>query len=171
MPRDMQSELRQNKPFAAPEEELFLSLVRTADLLGRKLSALLKIRDLSPAQYNVLRILRGAGNKGLPCGEIGARMVTRDPDVTRILDRLERRKLVSRERGAGDRRVVSTCITPAGMSLLKTLDAPLMKIHREQLGFLAAGAVQELLGQLTHIRDRLAKDESDPDSAAAGDTA
>jgi DNA-binding MarR family transcriptional regulator len=139
MPRDMQSELRQNKPFAAPEEELLLSLVRTADLLGRKLSALLKIRDLSPAQYNVLRILRGAGNKGLPCGEIGARMVTRDPDVTRILDRLERRKLVSRERGAGDRRVVSTCITPAGMSLLKTLDAPLMKIRLPR-GWIRAGA-------------------------------
>ena len=91
MANDMLSELRQNKPFTGPEEELYLSLIRTADMLQRQVNDLLKGAGISHAQYNVLRILRGAGNDGLPCGEIGARMVTLDPDVTPLLDRLVQR--------------------------------------------------------------------------------
>jgi DNA-binding MarR family transcriptional regulator len=98
MARDLQSEIKQRKPFQVREEELYLNIVRTADLLGRKGVELLKEADLSPNQYNVLRILRGAGAEGLACGEIGERMVTRDPDITRLLDRLEKRELVKRSR-------------------------------------------------------------------------
>src|SRR4051812_26660503 len=98
MPRDLLSEIKQKKPFHSKEEELFLNIVHTADLLQRRGDALFKSADLSANQYNVLRILRGAGAEGLACGEIAGRMVTRDPDVTRLLDRLEKRNLVKRSR-------------------------------------------------------------------------
>ena len=151
----MQSELKQGKPFAHAEEELFLSLVHTADMLGRKISGILKEQNLSTAQYNVLRILRGSGPDGLPCGEISVRMVTRDPDITRLLDRLEHRKLVTRARSSGDRRVVSTCITPEGMALLQNLDDEVVGIHKEQFGFLSSDELKSLLQQLTRVREHL----------------
>ena len=151
----MQSELKQGKPFVHAEEELFLSLVRTADILGRKVSDFLKEQSLSMAQYNVLRILRGAGPEGLPCGEISTRMVTRDPDVTRLLDRLEQRKLVSRARDPGDRRVVSTRVTAEGLTLLQSLDQDMSKIHKQQFDFLGSAQMEEILQQLTRIRERL----------------
>src|SRR5271167_4738979 len=94
-----------------PEEVAFLELCRTTDLLSRRLSGLLKAEDLSSNQYNVLRILRGAP-EGLPCGEVGNRMITRDPDITRLLDRMETRNLVARHRDTKDRRVVLTRISP-----------------------------------------------------------
>jgi DNA-binding MarR family transcriptional regulator len=150
----MLSELRQTRPFATREEELFLSLIRTADELGRSLSDLLKSRGISVPQYNALRILRGAGDEGLPCGEIAARMVTRDPDVTRLLDRLQRRGLIARGRGADDRRVVSTRITPDGLTLLAELDEPVRETHKRQLGFLASSEVETLLTQLTRVREQ-----------------
>jgi DNA-binding MarR family transcriptional regulator len=150
----MLSELRQTRPFAVREEELFLSLVRTADLLGRALSAQLKAHSLSIPQYNALRILRGAGEPGLPCGEVAARMVTRDPDVTRLLDRLQQRGLIARGRGADDRRVVSTRITPEGLALLDALDAPVRETHQRQLGFLSAAEMDSLLAHLTRVREQ-----------------
>jgi DNA-binding MarR family transcriptional regulator len=159
-PHDMLSELRQTRPFSTREEELFLSLIRTADLLGRKLSALLKSRGISAPQYNALRILRGAGEAGLPCGEIAARMVTRDPDVTRLLDRLQRRGLIARGRGADDRRVVSTRITPEGLALLDELDEPVRDTHVKQLGFLSRPEVEGLLDHLTRVREE--QDGEDP---------
>jgi DNA-binding MarR family transcriptional regulator len=155
MAHDMQSQLKQGKPFDHPEEELFLSLVCTVDILGRKISDFLKEQGLSGAQYNVLRILRGSGPEGLPCGEISTRMVTRDPDVTRLLDRLEQRKLVTRARNSEDRRVISTRITPDGMALLQTLDEPVVKIHEEQFSFLSSGEIRELLSHLTRIREKM----------------
>ncbi|HEX2612622.1 MAG TPA: MarR family transcriptional regulator [Fibrobacteria bacterium] len=151
---DMLSELRQTRPFAIREEELFLSLVRTADLLGRALSTQLKAHGISSPQYNALRILRGAGEPGLPCGEIAARMVTRDPDVTRLLDRLQQRGLIARGRGADDRRVVSTRITPEGLALLEALDEPIRETHRRQLGFLSAPEMESLLSYLTRVREQ-----------------
>jgi len=90
---------------ACPEEVTYLELCRTADILSRGVSEVLKVEELSPNQYNVLRILRGAP-EGLPCGEIGTRMITRDPDITRLLDRLEKRGLIVRSREAQDRRRV-----------------------------------------------------------------
>src|SRR5215813_10162489 len=117
------------------EEALFLDLLRTCDLLSRRPAQLLKTEDLSPTQYNVLRILRGSP-RGLPCGEIASRMITRDPDVTRLLDRLERRGLISRTRDAKDRRTVMGRITPEGLKLLERLDEPIQQAHRKQLGHL-----------------------------------
>jgi DNA-binding MarR family transcriptional regulator len=156
----MLSELRQTRPFATREEELYLSLVRTVDLLSRGLSGLLKSRGISGPQYNALRILRGAGEAGLPCGEIAARMVTRDPDVTRLLDRLQKRHLIERGRGADDRRVVSTRITADGLALLQELDVPVRELHIGQLGFLSAQELDGLLDQLTRVREQL--DDSTP---------
>src|ERR1700732_3057909 len=100
-----------------PEEAAFLELLRATDMLSRGLIAVLKTEDLSPNQYNVLRILRGAP-EGLPCGEIANRMITRDPDVTRLLDRLEKRALISRCRETKDRRTVMARIAPEGLKLL-----------------------------------------------------
>src|SRR5512135_1869674 len=117
------------------EEAAFVDLVRTAELLSRPIAQLLKAHDLSPAQYNVLRILRGSPD-GLTCGEIGNRMITRDPDITRLLDRMEKRGLIERWRETKDRRVVQARITPEGLKLLAKLDEPVEQGHREQLGHL-----------------------------------
>src|SRR5438874_2879858 len=119
-----------------PEEAAFLDLLRTCDLLSRGPGQVLKTEDLSATQYNVLRILRGAP-EGLPCGEIGSRMITRDPDITRLLDRLEKRGLVSRCRETKDRRMVLTRISPEELKLLGRLDEPVQKAHREQHGHLS----------------------------------
>jgi DNA-binding MarR family transcriptional regulator len=117
------------------EETMFLDLLRTCDLLQRRPAQLLKTEDLSATQYNVLRILRGSP-EGLPCGEIAARMITRDPDVTRLLDRMEKRALISRSRDNTDRRTVIGRIAPEGLKLLARLDEPIQEIHRKQLGHL-----------------------------------
>src|SRR5437764_13295915 len=110
-------------------------MLRTCDELSRAFVPILKAEDLSSNQYNVLRILRGAP-EGLPCGEIGSRMITRDPDITRLLDRLEKRGLISRCRETKDRRMVLTRISPQGLKLLARLDEPVQEAHREQLGHL-----------------------------------
>ena len=125
----------QSRRRTLPEEVVFLDLLRTTDLLSRGLALLLKSEDLSATQYNVLRILRGSP-AGLPCGEIASRMITRDPDVTRLLDRLEKRGLISRCRETQDRRTVMARITPEGLKLLASLDEPVRNAHRAQLGHL-----------------------------------
>jgi len=138
----------------SPEETVFLELFRTADMLSRGLVRVLKNEDLSPTQYNVLRILRGAPD-GLTCGEIASRMITRDPDVTRLLDRLEKRGLISRCRETEDRRTVMTRISPEGLSLLGRLDEPVQAAHRRQMGHLGRerlDALAELLRlSRTHV--------------------
>ena len=134
-----------------PEEALFLDLLRTTDLLSRGLVQVLKAEDLSANQYNVLRILRGSPD-GLPCGEIADRMITRDPDVTRLLDRLEKRGLISRYRETRDRRMVMAWITPGGLKLLARLDAPVEEAHRKQLGHLGRERLRVLSGLLQAAR-------------------
>src|SRR2546426_1398950 len=129
-----------------PEEAAFLDLLRTCDLLSRGPAQVLKTEDLSATQYNVLRILRGSP-EGLPCGEIGSRMITRDPDITRLLDRLEKRELISRCRETKDRRMVMARITPGGLKLLARLDVPVQEAHRKQLGHLG----RERLRALTEL--------------------
>jgi DNA-binding MarR family transcriptional regulator len=123
------------KPGSSPEEVTHLEMLRTMEALSHRFAQVLKSQDLSSTQYNVLRILRGAP-KGLPCGEIGNRMVTRDSDITRLLDRLEKRSLISRSRESEDRRTVRTRITPEGLELLACLDEPMRVAHRERLGHL-----------------------------------
>jgi DNA-binding MarR family transcriptional regulator len=138
---------RRPRRSACPEEVAFLDLLRTTDMLSRPLVQVLKTEDVSATQYNVLRILRGAPD-GLTCGEVANRMITRDPDITRLLDRLEKRSLISRCREAKDRRMVLTRITPEGLALLARLDQPVQEAHRKQLGHLGRqrlGALSELL--------------------------
>src|SRR5712672_3341312 len=136
-------QLDQSRASSHPEEAAFLDLLRATDMLSRGLIQVLKAEDLSATQYNVLRILRGSPG-GLPCGEIAARMITRDPDVTRLLDRLEKRGLVSRCRETKDRRTVWTRITPEGLKVLARLDEPIQNAHRKQLGHLGPKGLQEL---------------------------
>jgi DNA-binding MarR family transcriptional regulator len=138
-----------------PEETASIDLFRTADLLSRAPAQLLKSEDLSPTQYNVLRILRGAPS-GLPCGEIAGRMITRDPDITRLLDRLAKRGLIARRRETKDRRVVLTRITSEGLELLARLDAPMQQTHRKQLGHLGRNRMTTLIQLLEAIRSGLA---------------
>jgi DNA-binding MarR family transcriptional regulator len=133
------------------EEAVFVDLLRTSDLLTRGVAQVLKPADLSPTQYNVLRILRGA-KEGLPCGEIAKRLITRDPDITRLLDRLEKRGLISRSREPKDRRTVLTRITPEGLELLAGLDEPVRKMHRRQLGHLGPESLRKLAALLQEAR-------------------
>jgi len=148
----LQASIRQTRPFPSLEAEAFLNLQRSADALMRGFSELLRRSDLSPAPYNVLRILRGAGPDGLSCGEIGERMVTRDPDITRLLDRMARRGLVSRARERGDRRVVRARITHEGLDLVNPLDKPVAALHRQQLGALGAERLRTLINLLEKAR-------------------
>jgi len=134
------------------EEAVFLELCRTQDLLARRISGLLKTEDLSANQYNVLRILRGSP-EGLACGEIGNRMITRDPDITRLLDRLEKRGLISRCRETKDRRMVMARITPEGTELLRRLDEPVREAHRGQLGHLGRERLREFGDLLRAARE------------------
>ena len=138
----------------SPEEGVFLDLLSTADMLTRGAFGVLKGEDLSLTQYNVLRILRGAP-QGLPCGEIASRMITRDPDVTRLLDRMEKRGLISRARESRDRRMVLTRITPEGLRLVDRLDEPVRKIHRKQLGHLGRERLRALGELLAAARSKV----------------
>ncbi len=133
------------------EELVFLEIQKTADILSRGLVPLFKSEDISATQYNVLRILRGSP-QGLPCGEIARRMVTRDPDMTRLLDRMEKRGLIERSRSNEDRRTVTTTITPAGKELLARLDEPLQDIHRKQLSHLGQERLRTLAELLQAAR-------------------
>ena len=145
MKATVQAELKP-KPGSCPEEMTYLEMLRTMEALSHRFAQVLKTEDLSSTQYNVLRILRGA-SEGLPCGEIGNRMVTRDSDITRLLDRLERRALITRCRESKDRRTVWTRITPSGLELLARLDKPMRAAHRERMGHLG----RERLSQLANL--------------------
>jgi DNA-binding MarR family transcriptional regulator len=149
-------------PQAALEARVFVSLMRAADALSRGAEALLKPYSLSGTQYNILRILRGAGDKGLACREIGCRLISRDPDITRLLDRMESRGLIARARETKDRRVVTTRITAEGLRLLAELDEPVDEMHRRQLGHVPAKQLRQLSQLLDLARDRAdAKDSQD----------
>lgn len=139
------------KPGSCPEEVTYLEMLRTMEALSHRFAQVLKSRDLSSTQYNVLRILRGAP-EGLPCGEIGNRMVTRDSDITRLLDRLEKRSLISRCRESKDRRTVWTRITPEGLELLASLDEPVRAAQRERLGHLGSERLNLLADLLRMAR-------------------
>jgi DNA-binding MarR family transcriptional regulator len=152
--RDNHIESGDKRRPACPEEAAFLDLLRTCDLLYRAPIEVLKSEDLSATQYNVLRILRGTP-KGLPSGEIADRLITRDPDVTRLLDRLERRGLIMRSREPSDRRVVMAHITPQGLKLLARLDKPVEEVHRRQLGHLGKDRLRVLAELLADARAKV----------------
>ncbi len=136
------------------EEAAFVDLLRTTDLLSRGPGRVIKSADLTTNQYNVLRILRGAP-EGLACGEVAERMLTRDPDITRLLDRLEKRGLITRSREEKDRRTVVTRITAEGLKLLGKLDEPVQEAHRKQLGHLGRERLQALAGLLAACREKV----------------
>jgi DNA-binding MarR family transcriptional regulator len=148
----LQHELKQNVPFRSREQEAYLALLRTADALQTSVEAKLNEFGLTGTQYNALRILRGAEPAGLPCSEIGERMITHDPDVTRLLNRLEKRGLVKRSRAKADRRVVYGRITAAGLRLLREMDKPIEQHGREILEHVGQESLQRLIELLELVR-------------------
>lgn len=148
----LRAELKQGRPFAGPAEEALLNIVRTADAIQREIAEVLKPLGLTPTQYNVLRILRGAGEEGRTCGEVGERMVTRDPDVTRMVDRLVARGLIARQRAQDDRRVVLTKITPQGLRLLDQAEGPIGASREKQFGHIGKERLQALIETLEAVR-------------------
>ena len=146
-------ELQQTKPFLHIEEEAFLNVQRTADVLMQQLVSVLKVHGLSATQYNVLRILRGAGTSGMTCKDVGGRMITPDPDITRLLDRLEKRNLLTRNRARGDRRFVTIQITQEGLDTLSQLDAPIRKMQLEMFKHLDEEQVRQMVDLLETVRD------------------
>jgi DNA-binding MarR family transcriptional regulator len=139
------------RPEGRAEEAAYLDLLRNADVLTRGAIGVLKAEELSTTQYNVLRILRGSP-QGLTCGEIASRMITRDPDITRLLDRMEKRGLISRARENRDRRTVLARITTEGLKLADRLAEPVQRIHRKQLGHLGKERLRRLRELLAAAR-------------------
>jgi DNA-binding MarR family transcriptional regulator len=153
VPGKLAAEIQQTKPFTLLEEEAALNIVRTAEVLGQAAAAFFRDYDLSPTQYNVLRILRGAEPAGATCTQIGDRMINHDPDITRLLDRLESRGLAVRERSREDRRVVLTRITRQGLDLVSGIDRPVRAFLKARLGKLDQQSLTQLIGQLERIRE------------------
>ncbi len=148
----LRQEIKQTKPFDSLSSEAFLNLQRTSDFLTKKLTDTLKPFGITPPQYNVLRILRGAEKEGLINREIGERMLTFVPDVTRMLDRLESRDLVCRERGIEDRRLVTVCITKEGLDLLSDLEKLMENFHKNLLGGCDDEELEKLIEMLEKLR-------------------
>lgn len=155
MGEPLQNRIQQRKPFDNLETEAYLNLVVLVQLLNDGVTRILKMKNLSMPQYNALRILRGAGEEGLTCGDVGKRMVHRVPDVTRLLDRLEVRKLVRRTREAADRRVVRVWITPLGLEQIAPLDDLLKQVHVDQMGGLNEDEIRQCIGLAEKARGHL----------------
>jgi DNA-binding MarR family transcriptional regulator len=148
----LQRELKQQTPFESRYHEAYVAVLRTADVIRRRVGVVVEPHGITPQQYNVLRILRGAGAAGLPTLEIAERMVEQTPGITRMIDRLEAKALVARERGCDDRRQVLCRITEKGLELLAMLDAPLRDAHQVVRESLAESDIEALLGILDRIR-------------------
>jgi DNA-binding MarR family transcriptional regulator len=152
MATHVRDEIKQTRPFASPQQEAYISLGRTWAALDHAFSDALKPYGITPTQYNVLRILRGAGEKGLCRGEVMERMITKVPDATRLLDRMEAAGLIGRFRDAVDRRFVTTTITEAGLGLLRELDEPVMVLHRRHFSALDEAELRALIDLLDRVR-------------------
>jgi DNA-binding MarR family transcriptional regulator len=151
-PTQLQRELRQTRPFESPAQEALLGLFRTADAATRAVSATVEAHGITRQQYNVLRILRGALPDPLPTLEIGSRMIEQTPGITRLLDRLEAKELVSRTRCRTDRRQVHCRITPAGLTLLDTLDDPVREVRNAVMRPLGIAGQKQLVVLLDRLR-------------------
>ena len=154
-------EIQQRHPFPTKAEEAAVSLLRTVAVLSQAMEDFLKKHDLTRTQYNVLRILRGAGEAGWSCKEIGERLVQREPDITRLLGRLEKRGLISRKRDPADRRSVLTRITQRGLSLLRTLQPDLSRMSHDQFRTVREDELERLLATLDKIRAATAQMSSE----------
>ena len=148
----LREEIRQSKPFQSPAQEAILALFRTSDMLERRLAQLVEPRGISLQQYNVLRILRGAGQLGTPTLDIADRMIQKTPGITRLLDKLEAKRLVRRERCPDDRRQVLCWITNPGLRLLEDLEQPMVKSGERAMHPLAAAEVRQLIAMLERLR-------------------
>jgi DNA-binding MarR family transcriptional regulator len=145
---------RPSKAFASLEAHAFVSLQKAADGLAQQVEQLLKANDLTAAQYNALRILRGAEPEGLACSSIADHMISHDPDMTRLLDRMEKRSLITRERQKEDRRVVKARITSPGLELLKTLDQPVHDLHKRQFQHVPGARLKLLIELLDQVLEK-----------------
>jgi DNA-binding MarR family transcriptional regulator len=155
MPSRLQAEIKQTKPFPRRSSEALLSVLRTAALLEHQINEVLRPYGITELQYNVLRILRGAGPSGLCGREISERLVSKVPDVSRLLDRMERMQLLRRERDATDRRHVTARITPAGLRMLDDATPELEAFERERFGHLDGEQLQRVIDGLADMRDAL----------------
>ena len=141
---DLKTEIEQKSPFSSLEEETLLNLLRTSDCLHRRVQFAVRAWGVTSTQYNVLRILRGAQPEGLTCAAIGKRMVTAEPDITRLLGRLKTLKLARQRRDRRDRRKVWTQITDAGLDLLKAMDPVVQQLPKALLGGMKSEELSEL---------------------------
>jgi DNA-binding MarR family transcriptional regulator len=153
MPTPLRDEIKQTKPFASLEQEAHLSVNRTAALLEHTFAEVVRPYGVTPTQYNVLRILQGAGAAGLCRNEVRDRLVARVPDASRLLDRLEEMALVERERDSGDRRLVNTRITAEGRAVLRRLERPVAELHERQFGHLGRAELRALVDVLARVRE------------------
>lgn len=151
----IQSELKQTRPFSSKGEEAGVALMRTADLIRRHMAVVLDPLDLTEQQYNVLRILRGAGERGLPTLDIAERMIEEAPGITRLIDRLEGKGLVTRERCKVDRRRVYCRITRSGLDLVSSLDQPMLEGVDVLMSGLKKRELVELIGLLDRARESM----------------
>ena len=154
MTPQLREEIGQTRPFQSLEQEAHLALQRTAALLAHALAETIKPLGLTPTQYNVLRILRGAGENGLCRNEVRGRMIAQVPDVTRLLDRMEEMGVIERRREGADRRYVTTRITPEGLRLLAEAEEPVAECHRRLLGHLGDESLRRLIDLLAEAREK-----------------
>jgi DNA-binding MarR family transcriptional regulator len=152
---NLQAEIKQTKPFASPTAEALLSVMRTAAVLEHHLSEVLKPYGITPTQYNVLRILRGAGNSGLCGREVAERLVSKVPDISRLLDRMEEMQLVDRERDPADRRHVTSRISSKGVRVLQQATPQLEAAEETRFAGLEPEQVKLLIEALAQVRGRL----------------
>ena len=153
----LQKELKKKEAFVCPEEELYLNILRTGDRLQIRFERLFRDYGLTPAQYNILRILRGAGEP-LPILEVASRTITAVPGITGLIDRLEKAAFVERRRCTDDRRVVRVAITGQGLKTLAQLDAPILELHRNLVGHLSRDEKNEAIRILEKCRAGLDDD-------------
>jgi len=148
----LKQEIAQQRPFSSTEEEAFLNLMRTSDCLQRAFQRRTRHWGVTGTQYNVLRILRGAGQQGLTCSAIGERMITAEPDITRLLARMKGLKLIKQQRDKRDRRVVWTHISAAGLDLLSRMDDEITRMPKDLLGHLEHDELVEFIRLLELAR-------------------
>ncbi len=151
-PTSLQCEIRQTRPFRSKGHEATLAILRTADLIRRRMTEVIEPHGVTMQQYNVLRILRGAGDEPLPTLEIAERMIEQTPGITRLLDRLEAKSLVVRERCPHDRRLVHCRITVEGLELLERMDDAVHSADDEMVAMLAPAELDALTGMLDRVR-------------------
>lgn len=151
----IQEEIKQRRPLDSLQEEAYLNIQRTSDMLTQRFLDVMRPAELTETQYNVLRILRGASDAGLNCKDIGSRMITREPDITRLLDRLEKRNLITRNRSNEDRRHLNIRITQEGLDLLSSLDQPVRDMVQVSMNGVASERLEALISALEEVRSTL----------------